>query len=104
MTVWIAIIVASLVVWALKTAGYVIPRRFIEGALMSRVAAVVTVALLASLVVSQTLQTTEGLVLDARLPALGVAAVLLYYRAPFLVVLLAAGFVAAGLRFFGIMA
>jgi branched-subunit amino acid transport protein len=104
MTVWLAIIGASLVVWALKSAGYVLPRRFIEGAAMSRVATVVTVALLASLVVSQTLQTTTGLVLDARVPALGVAAVLLYYRAPFLVVLLAAGFVAAGLRFFGFLA
>ncbi len=104
MTIWAAIIAASLVVWALKTAGYVLPRRFIEGAAMSRVATVVTVALLASLVVSQTVQTTTGISLDARLPALGVAAVLLYYRAPFLVVLIAAGFIAAGFRFFGILA
>jgi branched-subunit amino acid transport protein len=104
MTIWAAIIAASLVVWALKTAGYVLPRRFIEGAAMSRVATVVTVALLASLVVSQTVQTTTGIALDARLPALGVAAVLLYYRAPFLVVLIAAGFIAAGFRFFGILA
>lgn len=104
MTIWAAIIAASLVVWALKTSGYVLPRRFIEGAAMSRVATVVTVALLASLVVSQTLSTGAGMALDARLPALGVAAVLLYYRAPFLVVLLAAGCVAAGLRFFGFLA
>lgn len=104
MTLWAAIIMASLVVWALKTAGYVLPKRFIEGAAMSRVATVVTVALLASLVVSQTLQTTTGIVFDARVPALGVAAVLLYYRAPFLTVLVAAGFVAAGLRFFGVLA
>jgi hypothetical protein len=33
----------------------------------------------------------------------GVAAILLYFRAPFLVVLLAAGAVAAGLRFVGLM-
>jgi branched-subunit amino acid transport protein len=104
MTIWAAIIIASLVVWALKTAGDVVPRRFIEGAAMSRVATVVPVALLASLVVSQTLNTTTGIALDARVPALGVAAVLLYYRAPFLVVLVAAGFVAAGLRFFGFLA
>jgi len=104
MTVWIAIILASLLVWVIKSAGYLLPQRFIEGAAMSRVATIVTVALLASLVVSQTLGTSTGLVLDARVPALGVAAVLLYYRAPFLVVLLAAGFVAAGLRFFGFLA
>lgn len=104
MTLWIAVIVASLVVWALKTTGYVIPQRFVEGALMSRVAGVVTVALLASLVASQTLQSTTGIGLDARLPAIGVAAVLLYFRAPFLLVLVVAGALAAGLRFFGLMA
>jgi len=53
--------------------------------------------------VSQMLQTGMGVGLDARVPAVGVAAILLYFRAPFLVVLLAAGAVAAGLRFFGLM-
>jgi branched-subunit amino acid transport protein len=104
MTLWLAVILASLVVWALKTSGYVIPRKFVENAVMARVAAVVTVALLASLVASQTLQSPEGISIDARVPAMGVAAVLLYYKAPFLVVLIAAGLVAAGLRFFGILA
>jgi branched-subunit amino acid transport protein len=104
MTVWLAVILASVAVWALKTSGYLIPRRFVENALMARVAAVVTVALLASLVASQALQSGVGIALDARVPALGVAAVLLYYKAPFLVVLLGAGFVAAGLRLFGILA
>lgn len=102
MTIWIALVAASVLVWALKNLGYLVPPRFVEGALMSRIAALVTVALLASLVVSQTLQTGNGVVVDARLPALGVAALLLYLRAPFLVVLVAAGAVAAGLRFFGL--
>ena len=104
MTLCLAVIAAGLVVWALKTAGYAIPQRLVEGAAMSRVAAVVTVALLASLVFSQTFQGSEGLTLDARLPAVAVAGVLLYYKAPFLLVLLGAGCVAAGLRFFGVMA
>jgi branched-subunit amino acid transport protein len=104
MTLWLAVITAGVVVWALKTSGYAIPQKFVEGAAMSRVAAVVTVALLSSLVFSQTFQSSEGLTLDARLPAVAVAAVLLYYKAPFLLVLLGAGFVAAGLRFFGLMA
>jgi branched-subunit amino acid transport protein len=102
-TVWIALIAAGLVVWALKNLGYLVPPKFVEGALMTRVAGLVTVALLASLVVSQMLQTGMGVGLDARLPAVGVAAILLYFRAPFLVVLLAAGAAAAGLRFFGLM-
>ena len=103
MTIWIALVAAALLVWALKSLGYLVPSRWVEGALMSRVAGLVTVALLASLVVSQTLQQGSGLVLDARLPAIGVATILLYFRAPFLLVLLVAGAVAAGLRFFGLM-
>ena len=103
MTIWIALVAAGLLVWALKTLGYLVPSRWVEGALMSRVAGLVTVALLASLVVSQTLQQGSGLVLDARLPAIGVAAILFYFRAPFLLVLVVAGAVAAGLRFFGLM-
>ena len=104
MEYWWAVIFASLVVWALKTTGYAIPRRFVEGAVMSRVAAVVTVALLASLVASQTVQSGTGLTLDARLPAIAIAAVMLYLRAPFLLVLVVAGAVAAGLRFVGFLA
>jgi branched-subunit amino acid transport protein len=103
MTIWIAVIAASLLVWALKSAGYLIPSRFMESPLMSRIAALVTVALLASLVVSQTVQSEEALTLDARLPALVVAAILLWVKSPFLVVLIAAGAVAAGLRFFGLV-
>ena len=103
MTIWIAVIAASLLVWALKSAGYMIPSRFMESEVMSRIAALVTVALLASLVVSQTVQSEEALTLDARLPALGVAAILFWIKTPFLVVLIAAGAVAAGLRFFGLV-
>lgn len=103
MTLWIALIAASLLVWALKSAGYLVPPRLVEGTLMTRIAALVTVALLASLVASQTLQHNDAVVLDARLPAIGVAALLLYFRTPFLIVLLVAGAVAAGLRFVGLM-
>ena len=103
MSIWVGLVVASLLVWALKSAGYLVPQRLIEGALMSRVAGLVTVALLASLVMSQSLHQDGGIVLDARVPAMGVAALLLYFKAPFMVVLLAAGVVAGGLRFLGLM-
>jgi branched-subunit amino acid transport protein len=100
---WWVVIGASLAVFVIKLAGYVVPQRFVEGPLLSRVAAIVTVALLASLVASQTLQGPGGLVLDARIPALVFAAVLLWIRAPFIVVIIGAAAVAAGLRFFGLM-
>ena len=100
---WWVVIGASLAVFAIKLAGYAVPQRLVEGPLLSRVAAIVTVALLASLVTSQTLQGSNGLLLDARIPALVVAAVLLWVRAPFIIVIIGAAAVAAGLRFFGLM-
>jgi branched-subunit amino acid transport protein len=100
---WWVVIGASLAVFAIKLAGYVVPQRLVEGPVLSRVAAIVTVALLASLVASQTLQGPGGLLFDARIPALVVAAVLLWIRAPFIVVIIGAAAVAAGLRFFGLM-
>jgi branched-subunit amino acid transport protein len=100
---WWVVVGASLAVFAIKLAGYVVPQRLVEGPLLSRIAAVVTVALLASLVASQSLQGPGGLLFDARIPALVVAAVLLWIRTPFIVVIIAAAAVAAGLRFFGLM-
>ena len=56
------------------------------------------VPLLAALIVVQTLGTDGAFAVDARLPALGVAALLVWRRAPFLVVVLAAAATAAFLR------
>jgi branched-subunit amino acid transport protein len=65
---------------------------------LRQVLELVAVPLLAALVVVQTLDGGERLVADARVPALGVAAVLVWRRAPFLVVVLAAAATAALLR------
>ncbi len=103
MSIWLGVILAALVVWALKNLGYLIPQRLVQGALITRMAALATVALLASLVVAQAIQNDSALVIDARVPAVAVAGVLLAIKAPFWVVLVSAGVVAAGLRFFGIL-
>jgi branched-subunit amino acid transport protein len=58
----------------------------------------VAVPLLAALIAVQTLGTGPHYVLGARAPALAVAGVLVWRRAPFLVVVLAAAAVAALLR------
>ena len=58
----------------------------------------VAVPLLAALILVQTLGDGSRLVIDARVPALGVAGVLVWRRAPFLVVVLAAAATAALLR------
>lgn len=104
MSIWNVILLASLAVLVLKLLGYLVPPSFMERPTPSRVATLLTVALLSALVVTQTLERDHQLVLDARLPAVAVAAVLLVLRAPFIVVVLSAAIVAAVLRLLGWMA
>jgi hypothetical protein len=95
---WTAVLVACAACFALKLAGYLAPQAWLERPRVVRVAGLVTVALLAALVGVQTLAAGRSLHVDARLPALGVAAVLLRLRAPFVVVVVAAAATAAVLR------
>jgi hypothetical protein len=103
MTSWNVVLLASAAVLALKLLGYLVPPSFIERPTPARVATLLTVALLAALVATQTLQHGTGISVDARLPALVVAAGLLVLRAPFIVVVVAAALVAALLRLLGWM-
>ncbi|CAN5509652.1 hypothetical protein BH09ACT4_BH09ACT4_19370 [soil metagenome] len=104
MTIWNVILLASAIILILKLLGYLVPPSFMERPTPSRVATLLTVALLSALVVTQTLERDHQIVLDARLPALGVAAVLLALRAPFILVVISAAIVAAVLRLLGWMA
>ncbi|WP_295835950.1 AzlD domain-containing protein [uncultured Microbacterium sp.] len=101
MTLWTAVLVASLLCVALKAVGYLVPARWIEAPRPARIADLLTVALLSALVVVQTLAVGSLIVVDARVPAVGVAAVLLWARAPFLLVVAAAAATAALLRLWG---
>lgn len=98
MSAWAAVLAASAACFAIKLAGYLAPQAWLERPRVVRVAGLVTVALLAALVAVQTLGTGRALALDARVPALAVAAVLLWRRAPFVVVVAAAAITAALLR------
>ena len=101
MTVWTAILLASIGCVALKAVGYLLPPRWFDGPRAQRVIDQLTVALLAALVVVQTLGAGTSIVIDARLPAVAAAAVLLVLRSPFLVVVAVAAAVAAALRAWG---
>lgn len=101
MTMWTAVLVAAFSCGALKALGYLVPQRWLEAPRPSRIADLLTVALLAALVAVQTLGSGQSIVVDARVPALFVAAGLLLLRAPFLVVVAGAALVAALLRFGG---
>ncbi|MDN4473619.1 AzlD domain-containing protein [Demequina zhanjiangensis] len=98
---WIAIIAAGLLAWLTKLAGHTVPERFVENPRVHRIAAFVTVALLVSLAAVQTFTSDAALAFDSRVAAIAVAAILLWRRAPFLVVVVAAAATAAGLRALG---
>ncbi len=101
MSLWNAVLLASIICVALKAIGYLIPARWFEAPRPARITDLLTVALLAALVAVQTLGAGQAIVVDARIPAVLVAAGLLLLRAPFLVVVVAAALVAALLRLWG---
>ena len=99
MTVWQIILLASIAVFALKLVGYLVPPSLVEKPTPARVANLLTVALLSALIAVQTLGAGQAIVLDARVPALIVAAGLFALRVPFIVVVAAAAATAALIRF-----
>jgi len=95
---WTALLAACGLCYLLKLAGYLAPAQWLERPRVMRIAGLVTVALLSALVAVQSFATGQRLSLDARVAALAVAAVLLWRRAPFIVVVVAGALVAAVLR------
>lgn len=101
MSTWVAVLTASVIAFATKFAGYVVPPEWLEGVRVRRLTGMLPAALLASLVVLQTFSTGQHLVLDARAAGLLVAVLALLCRAPFIVVVVLAALTAAGIRALG---
>ncbi|MBB2974789.1 hypothetical protein FHX49_000330 [Microbacterium endophyticum] len=104
MTAWTAVLLASIACVLLKTLGYLVPPSLLSAPRPARIAELLTVALLGALVAVQTFASGQELVVDARIPALFAAGILLWLRAPFVVVVIAAASVAAVLRAIGLAA
>ena len=101
MTTWTAILIASAIVMATKLAGYLVPASVAANPRFQRVSDLLTVALLASLVMTQTVATGNTVGLDARFVAVIVAAAMLRFRVPFIFVVIGAAAVAGLLRLAG---
>jgi Branched-chain amino acid transport protein (AzlD) len=95
---WAAVLLGSLGCYLIKLAGLSVPQRVLEDARVSKVTALLPVALLASLITIQTFTTGHRLQLDARAAGLASAAVAQLLRAPFLLVVAAAAATTALLR------
>lgn len=101
MNLWIWVLIACVLAYAWKLAGYLVPARLLENPRMSRVAGTITIGLLASLTVVNAVASGQTLAADARLGALVAAAIALALRAPFLLVVVAGAGTAALLRALG---
>ncbi len=97
----LTVIIASLAVFSWKMLGYLIPQKWITDGIRA-FSERVTVVLLTALVAVQTLVTGNQVEFDARVPALGVAAILFALKVPYIVVVIVAAATAAGLRLLGL--
>ena len=95
---WAGIIVMTVGCFALKYAGLSVPEQMLQHPTMERAANLIPIALLGALISVQVFGDESSIVLDARLLALAVAAVLLMLRVPFLPVVVAAALAAALIR------
>lgn len=98
---WGAIVLAGVLAFATKYAGHAVPESWLANPRVHRIAAFITVALLAALFAVQGFTSGSSLVIDARVVAVAGAAVMLWLRAPFIVVVFGAAAIAAGLRLLG---
>lgn len=96
MSLWGWILLACAISIATKFLGFLVPAKLLDNPRMLRVAGSVTIGLLAALTAVNTFASGQALVVDARVAALTAAAVALWLRAPFLVVVVV-GALAAGL-------
>jgi len=95
---WPAVLATSLGAYLLKLLGLSVSQQTLDRPRVRRIATLVPVALLAALTAVQVFVSGSTLVLDARAAGLAFAVVALLLRAPFLVVVVGAAAVAAGLR------
>jgi uncharacterized membrane protein len=93
---WIAL--ACAVAYATKLLGYGLPAHWLGNPRMGFIAGSLTVALLSSLTVMNTLASGTRLAFDARLGALAAAAIALWLRLPFLAVVVLGALACALLR------
>ncbi|BCW57087.1 putative membrane protein [Paenarthrobacter nicotinovorans] len=101
MSLWLWILIACVLAYLTKLVGYFVPAKLLESPRIMHVAGTMTIGLLASLTVVNAVASGQGLVLDARIGALVAAAVALWLRAPFLVVVISGAAAAALLRLLG---
>ncbi len=97
---WPALLAGCLGVYLFKLAGMSVPLAVLQRPTVQRLAALLPIVLLAALIGVQTLGSGQAVSLDARFAGVLVAAIAVWRRAPFLLVITLAVIVTAVVRRF----
>lgn len=98
---WWWILAGCAAAYGIKLLGYLVPEKILENEKMTRAAGTLTIGLLASLTIVNTVASGTVVAFDARVAALVAAGVALLLRAPFLVVVIVGAGAAALARYLG---
>jgi hypothetical protein len=94
-TLWIVVVVTSVLCLAIKLFGHYVPGRWLANARLQRINTLIPIALLSALVIAEGVVTKTHVVIDHRLAGLGVALAALFAKAPFPVVVIGAAVTSA---------
>ncbi len=92
---WVVLIATSILSFAIKWLGYLVPERWLANPRFQRINALVPISLLSALVVAQAFVVKTHVVIDHRVAGVAAALAALLARAPFPVVVLSAAGVSA---------
>lgn len=95
MSLWSWIVLAAGMAFIIKLAGYLLPQSLLDRPVVTELAGAMTVGLLASLTIVNTVGNGQGVALDARLLALVAGGGALALKAPYIVVVIVGGLAAA---------
>lgn len=95
MSTWSWVLLAAATAFGIKLAGYLLPQSLLDKPPVTELAGALTVGLLASLTVLNTVGDGQGVALDSRLLALGAGALALWLKAPYIVVVIVGALAAA---------
>lgn len=95
MSLWVWVGLAATAAYAIKLSGYLLPQSLLDRPVIHDLAGALTVGLLASLTVLNTIGKGQSIAFDSRLLALGAGALALHFKAPYIVVVVAGALAAA---------
>jgi hypothetical protein len=94
-SLWTWVLLACAIAYVTKLAGYLLPQAVLDRPVFHELAGALTVGLLASLTMMNTVGKGQAIALDSRLLALVAGAIALKLKAPYIVVVIAGALAAA---------